>query len=146
MVGCLMREPSIESLLYFFFFFVSQIFLVWRAKILLNDCSQVVDDCSQGIQDLNEAPFLFYDHREGCICVFRYNLEKKKKETKYLVSILYAVLQFTNCLWKPKCIGYYTMLSQAHAIISGAVLSPVSHRWKHTKKSISNLQKSNLIE
>lgn len=79
MVGCLMREPSIESLLYFFFFFVSQIFLVWRAKILLNDCSQV-DDCSQGIQDLNEAPFLFYDHREGCICVFRYNLKKKKKK------------------------------------------------------------------
>jgi len=26
----------------------------------LNDCSQAVGDCSQGIQDLNEAPFLFY--------------------------------------------------------------------------------------
>lgn len=72
--------------------------------------------------------------------------KRKKKETKYLVNILYAVLQFTNCLWKPKCIGYYTMLSQAHTVISGAVLSPVPHRWKHMKKSISNLQKSNLIE
>lgn len=88
-----MREPSIESLLYFFFFFVSQIFLVWRAKILLNDCSQVVDDCSQGIQDLNEAPFLFYDHREGCICVFRYNLKKKKKRNKILSQ--YPVCSFT---------------------------------------------------
>lgn len=87
-----MREPSIESLLYFFFFFVSQIFLVWRAKILLNDCSQV-DDCSQGIQDLNEAPFLFYDHREGCICVFRYNLKKKKKRNKILSQ--YPVCSFT---------------------------------------------------
>lgn len=113
---------------------------------MLNDCSQVVDGCSQGIQDLNEAPFLFYATVEKVVFVFL-GIIWKKKRNKILSQ--YPVCSFTVyklCLWKPKCIGYYTMLSQAHTIISGAVLPLVPHRWQHMKKSISNLQKSNLIE
>lgn len=73
-----------------------------------------------------EVVFVFLGTSQG---------EKQEIKTKFLSQ--HPVCSFTVyklCLWKPKCIGYYTLLCQARIIISCAVLSLVPYSWQHVKK------------
>lgn len=135
MVGCLTREPSIESLLYFllficepnFFGMKSCVFVEW----LQSGCWRSQSRYSRF--EWSSVLILCYD-REIVFVFLGISRGEKKTETKFLSQ--YPVCSFTVsklCLWKPKRVGCYTLLCQARIIISCAVLSLVPD-WEHVEK------------
>lgn len=104
MVGCLTREPSIESLLYFllficepnFFGMKSCVFVEW----LQSGCWRSQSRYSRF--EWSSVLILCYD-REIVFVFLGISRGEKKTETKFLSQ--YPVCSFTVsklCLWKPK--------------------------------------------